>query len=114
MHTANRLDESSDWELVQRVVEGQTDARQALIDRLTDPIRNTVELMIQDFDEVDELTKLVLHEVLVSVRYYSRDMALERWVHRITVHTAVRQIRRRRESLDRPVPLRISMARNNR
>lgn len=82
--------------LAQAVGSGDHHATRVLAERLFERTRATVHYLCGGDRDADDLSQLALVEVLRSAHSFRGDCPLERWADRITVRTALRELRRRR------------------
>lgn len=81
---------------VAQAAAGDRAAAQALLTELLPRVRNLVRYLVRGDDVVDDITQLVLVELLRSFGNFRHDGSLHAWVHRITVRVALRHVKRQR------------------
>ncbi|MFH2005082.1 MAG: sigma-70 family RNA polymerase sigma factor [bacterium] len=86
-----------DVELASAAAAGSDDARRELAERVLDRIRTTVRYLCGDHADASDITQQCLVEVLRSAGSFQGLSRLETWADRITVRTAMRLLRRRRQ-----------------
>jgi RNA polymerase sigma-70 factor (ECF subfamily) len=86
-----------DVELAGAAAAGNDDARRELAERILDRIRTTVRYLCGDHADAGDFTQQCLVEVLRSAGSFQGRSRLETWANRITVRTAMRLLRKRRQ-----------------
>lgn len=98
-----------DREVALAAAAGDRRACRILVERLMPRVRTLVRYLVADDRDADDLVQLALIEVLHSVRGFRGESRIETWADRITVRTAMRELKRRRwregiVALDDPEP----------
>jgi len=86
----------SDVELTGRASAGDVDAQRALVVRLMNRARATTRYLAAGHPDAEDYAQLAMIEVLQSAGSYRGDSSLESWAEKITVRTAMRQLKRRK------------------
>lgn len=82
-------------ELAQRAARGEREAREAVVVRLLQRVRNLVAHMVRNRAEADDLSQIALVEVLNSVKAFRGDCPLANWADRIVVRVVCAHFRKR-------------------
>jgi RNA polymerase sigma-70 factor (ECF subfamily) len=88
---------AEDLELTQAASAGDERARYALIERLLGRIRSIVFYIAGGHADAEDWAQQSAIEILVSARSFRGESTLEAWAERITVRTAMREIKRARK-----------------
>lgn len=87
---ANPLDQT-----IELASNGDTRAQQQLVEHLMPRITNSLTYLVSNHTDRDDILQIVLIEVLKSLQNYKGE-GFYAWVDRITVRTAMRQIKKNR------------------
>jgi RNA polymerase sigma-70 factor (ECF subfamily) len=90
-----------DLELARAAGEGDEAARFALIKRLTGRVRSIVFYLAGGHPDAEDWAQQSAVEILLSVKSYRGESSIEAWAERITVRTAMREIKRSRKREER-------------
>jgi len=92
---------ASDTDLCKAAAMGDAAARRRLVERLLDRVRRSLSYLVGDRPEAEDLSQVVLVEVLRSAGSFRGESTLEHWADRIAVHVAMRHFQKkyRRERL---------------
>jgi RNA polymerase sigma-70 factor (ECF subfamily) len=85
-----------DLELVAAVADGDPAARRKLVERVLDRTRRTVAYLVGADREADDMAQNALVQILRSAHTFRGECTLEYWADRITIRTAMRELRKRK------------------
>jgi RNA polymerase sigma-70 factor, ECF subfamily len=85
---------AADVQLAQAAAQGDRTARRQLVSRLSDKVRNTVYYLAAGHPDADDYAQMAFIEILQSIGSFRGESSLEAWTERITVRTAMRQIKK--------------------
>lgn len=94
-----------DYQWIRRAVNGDQKAYAVLLERYRQPIRQMVRRMVQNDEDVEDLTIEAFGKAFRKLGTYSPDFAFSTWLYRIAVNNCIDYIRKRRlffYSLDEP------------
>ena len=94
----------ADLRLMERVQQGEVEARAELVDRVLDQVRRTASYLAGGLEDAQDLAQSALIRILHAAPDYRGDASIEYWAKRITVHTcakAFEKSKRRRGLWDR-------------
>ena len=94
--TPEKTDPSPDLELTKAAALGDDVARRRVVDRLVDRVSITVRYLAGGDPDADDYAQMAIIEILKSVGSFRGESTLESWADRITVRTAIRQLKKRR------------------
>jgi RNA polymerase sigma-70 factor (ECF subfamily) len=94
--TPEKTDPSPDLELTKAAALGDDVARRRVVDRLVDRVSITVRYLAGGDSDADDYAQMAIIEILKSVGSFRGESTLESWADKITVRTAIRQLKRRR------------------
>jgi RNA polymerase sigma-70 factor (ECF subfamily) len=89
-------DGRADQELAAAAADGDPGARRKLIERVLERTRRTVAYLVGADREADDMAQIALVQILRSAHTFRGECTLEYWADRITVRTAMRELRRRK------------------
>jgi len=92
------MDGTPDWEWVQQVQRGETDAFEILIQRHQKPIFNLLYRWLGDREEASDAAQEVFLAAYRAIREFRGDALFSTWLYRIAVNQAMN--RRKRLALD--------------
>lgn len=90
--------DGTDWEWVQRVQNGETDAFETLIQRHQKPIFNLLYRLLGDIDEASDAAQEVFLAAYRAIQEFRGDALFSTWLYRIAVNQAM--TRRKRLAAD--------------
>ena len=88
--------QNEDLDLASAAGRADGQAQRELVARLLDRVRATVHYLVGGGSDAEDLVQLALVEILRSVGSFQGRSRLETWADRVTVRTAMRELRRRR------------------
>jgi len=86
----------SDLALMKLVAGGDAHAQRVLAHRLAPRVRRVTRRLLANGADADDAAQVALMEILRSAQSYREEASVERWADRITVRTALRQVREQR------------------
>ncbi len=104
--TPKKTEPGPDLELTKAAALGDDVARRRVVDRLVDRVSITVRYLAGGDPDADDYAQMAIIEILKSVGSFRGESTLESWADRITVRTAIRQLkkRRRRDRMEEIAP----------
>ena len=100
---------AEDLDLARAAADGDEQARYTLIKRLMGRIRSIVFYVAGGHADAEDWAQQAAVEILLSVKSFRGESSLEAWAERITVRTAMREIKRARKRdnplISEPIPL---------
>lgn len=93
--TSEALAGCGEVELAQRAARGEAEAREAVVVRLLQRVRNLVAHLVRNRVEIDDLSQIALVEVLNSLKAYRGDSPLANWADRIVARVVWAHFRKR-------------------
>jgi len=97
-------EEKNDWEWVQKVQKGETEAFEVLVIRYENQIFNLLYRWLGNYDEASEVSQEVFLSAFRSIKQFRGDSSFSTWIYRISIN----QAKNRRKNLNpsgRMVPL---------
>jgi RNA polymerase sigma-70 factor (ECF subfamily) len=85
-----------DVEIAAKAAHGDESARRRIVEVLLDKVAVTVRYLAAGDPDADDYIQLAMIEILASIGTYKGMSTLESWAEKISVRTAMRQIRKRR------------------
>ncbi|HEX9757312.1 MAG TPA: sigma-70 family RNA polymerase sigma factor [Nitrospiria bacterium] len=81
-------EEKNDWEWVQRVQNGETEAFEALVIRYGHRIFNLLYRWLGNYDEASEVAQEVFLSAFRAIKQFRGDSSFSTWIYRISINQA--------------------------
>jgi RNA polymerase sigma-70 factor (ECF subfamily) len=95
-----------DYQTILRVLNGDTRAYTALVDRYSRVVSSLIRKMIRDEDDIDDLTQETFIKAYKALPTFKEGFLFSSWVYRIASNTCIDFMRRKRfsfVSIDQPI-----------
>lgn len=80
-------------ELINKIVEGNTEAFKELYDNFSSRVYNTILGILQSAEDAEDVTQEVFVQVYKSIENFKQESSLSTWIYRIAVNKAFEFIR---------------------
>jgi len=98
-------EEKNDWQWVQKVQKGETEAFEVLVIRYENQIFNLLYRWLGNYDEASDVAQEVFLSAFRSIKQFRGDSSFSTWIYRISINHAKNRKRSLNPSQHRTVPL---------